>query len=79
MESLPGWLGDLLDTYVLPYWGWILAAILGVIVLRMVVRRVIGRVVGLIVAAVLLGGGVTTGASTWLSDRGWNLPSFNIF
>lgn len=67
------------STYVLPYWPWIVGAVIGVLVLRYALRRVINRAVGILAGALLFGGSAAAGGSTWLSDRGLNLPNFNVF
>lgn len=77
--DLPAWITDLLSTYVLPYWPWIVGAVIGLIVLRYALRKVINRAVGIIAGVLIFGGSATTGGSTWLSDRGLDLPNFNFF
>lgn len=79
MDQLPTWISELFSTYVLPYWPWIIAAIIGVLIIRFALRRIINRVIGLIIGWFLIGGTATTGVSTWLSDRGASLPSFNLW
>lgn len=68
-----------IDTYVLPYWPWILGAVIGFMVIRYALRRVINRVVGVIVGAVILGGATTTGGVNWIGDRGWDISSLLPF
>lgn len=76
---MPTWLTDVLETYILPYWPWIVAAIVGVVLIRYALRRVISKGIGMVMGAVVLGGSATTGASTWLSDRGLTLPNFSFW
>lgn len=78
MDQMPTWISDLMSTYVLPYWPWVVGAILGLLILRYALRRVINRAVGLIAGALIFGGSAATGGSTWLSDRGLNLPNFGF-
>lgn len=77
--ELPAWLSELLATYVVPYWPWIVGAVLGLVLLRYALRKMINRAVGLVAGVLLFGGSFTAGGSTWLSDRGLGLPNFSFF
>lgn len=77
--ELPVWLSELLATYVVPYWPWIVGAILGLVLLRYALRKMINRAVGLAAGVLLFGGSFTAGGATWLSDRGLGLPDLSFF
>lgn len=77
MEAVP-MLEGLLGDYVLPYWPWILGAIAALLVIRWAMRRVVSQLIGW-VAAVVLAGVLSTGGTTWLSDRGLEVPHFGFW
>lgn len=56
------------ETYVLPYWGWIVVAFLGLFAARWAWRRLRSKITAMIFAG--LGGGAALGGSVdWVTSR----------
>lgn len=62
------WLKQAAETYVLPYWGWIVVAVLGLFAARWAWRKLRSKIAAMLFAG-LGGGAALGGAVDWVSSR----------